>query len=175
MTTRSMVANFSVGRLVLSEYDGCITHCWFAENQTTDSGSTIPSASASMASAKASPVLREAVSQLEEYFAGRRTVFDLPLAPLGTAFQQKVWRILQTINYGETWSYQQLAKQVGNANASRAVGSANGKNPIGIIIPCHRVIRASGQLGGYAGGLDLKAKLLMLEQQGQAICSKTAT
>jgi methylated-DNA-[protein]-cysteine S-methyltransferase len=109
-------------------------------------------------------VLAEAGKQLREYFAGRRTEFDLPLAPEGTPFQRSVWRCLQEIPYGETISYAELAKRVGNPKASRAVGSANGKNRIAIIIPCHRVIAADGTLGGFGGGLPTKLKLLDLER-----------
>jgi methylated-DNA-[protein]-cysteine S-methyltransferase len=112
----------------------------------------------------ASGVLAEAVRQLREYFAGRRTDFDLPLAPEGTGFQVKVWRKLQEIPYGKTISYGELARRVGNPKASRAVGSANGKNQIPIVIPCHRVIASDGTLGGFGGGLTTKEKLLDLEQ-----------
>lgn len=105
----------------------------------------------------------EAVRQLREYFAGRRTQFDLPLAPEGTEFQRSVWRRLQEIPYGQTISYGELAKRVGNPKASRAVGSANGKNPLPIVIPCHRVIAGDGGLGGFGGGLSVKEKLLALE------------
>ncbi len=107
--------------------------------------------------------LAESVRQLREYFAGRRKDFDLPLAPEGTDFQRKVWRKLQEIPYGETISYGELAKRVGNPKASRAVGSANGKNRIPIVIPCHRVIAGDGGLGGFGGGLTTKEKLLALE------------
>jgi methylated-DNA-[protein]-cysteine S-methyltransferase len=107
----------------------------------------------------------EAFRQLREYFAGRRTGFDLPLAPEGTAFQRAVWRQLQDIPYGETISYGELARRVGNPKASRAVGSANGANPLPIVIPCHRVIAADGTLGGFGGGLPTKQTLLALEQR----------
>jgi methylated-DNA-[protein]-cysteine S-methyltransferase len=105
----------------------------------------------------------EAVRQLREYFAGTRTGFDLPLAPTGTAFQRSVWRQLQEIPYGETISYGELARRVGNPKASRAVGSANGANPLPIVIPCHRVIAGDGTLGGFGGGLSTKRTLLALE------------
>ena len=110
-----------------------------------------------------SPLLDAAEAQLHEYFAGTRRVFDLPLAPHGTAFQQRVWAALRAIPYGETRTYGELAAAVGNPNASRAVGMANHCNPIPIVIPCHRVIGANGTLTGYAGGLDVKRKLLALE------------
>lgn len=102
--------------------------------------------------------------QLEEYFAGKRKTFDLPLLPKGTAFQQKVWKALQMIPYGETRTYGQIAEAVGNAKAARAVGMANHKNPIAIIVPCHRVVGANGKLVGYAGGMDKKEWLLQLEK-----------
>ncbi|WP_206483687.1 methylated-DNA--[protein]-cysteine S-methyltransferase [Thalassotalea sp. G2M2-11] len=101
--------------------------------------------------------------QLDQYFAGTRNSFDIPLAPQGTAFQQKVWQALTTIKQGETKSYAWLAEQIKNKKAVRAVGSANGANPIALIIPCHRVIGSNGKLTGYAGGLALKAKLLAHE------------
>lgn len=109
-------------------------------------------------------LLAQAQRQLEEYFAGQRTAFDLPLRPQGTAFQRSVWQALQVIPYGETRTYGQIAAAVGRPKASRAVGGACHCNPIGIIIPCHRVVGASGSLTGYAGGLDRKAALLALEQ-----------
>ncbi|MDR0541584.1 MAG: methylated-DNA--[protein]-cysteine S-methyltransferase [Dysgonamonadaceae bacterium] len=112
----------------------------------------------------ANPVLLKTCKQLDEYFAGKRRTFDLPLAPKGTAFRQKVWNELQRIPYGKTISYAQLAQSAGNPKACRAAGSANGKNPIAIIIPCHRVINTGGKLGGYAYGLEVKKRLLDLEQ-----------
>jgi methylated-DNA-[protein]-cysteine S-methyltransferase len=105
----------------------------------------------------------QAIRQLKEYFAGKRVDFDLPLAPEGTEFQRTVWQRLQEIPYGETISYGELAKRVGNPKASRAVGAANGQNPIPIVIPCHRVIGANGKLTGFGGGLPTKEALLALE------------
>jgi len=102
-------------------------------------------------------------SQLDAYFAGELKDFDLPLMPKGTAFQESVWRALTEIPYGETWSYGQLAANIGNPKASRAVGAANGVNPIPVIIPCHRVIGASGKLTGFGGGIETKQFLLELE------------
>jgi methylated-DNA-[protein]-cysteine S-methyltransferase len=111
------------------------------------------------------PVLREATSQLRAYFARDLKEFDLPLAPVGSAFQQAVWEQLRLIPYGETTSYGEIARRLGRTNAaSRAVGLANGSNPIAIVVPCHRVIGASGKLIGYAGGLERKQSLLELEQ-----------
>jgi methylated-DNA-[protein]-cysteine S-methyltransferase len=109
------------------------------------------------------PVLLEAERQLQEYFDGRRKAFDLKLDFSGTDFQRKVWSALLTIPYGETRSYAQIAKQIGRPDAVRAVGAANGKNPISIVAPCHRVIGSSGKLTGFAGGLEAKAFLLALE------------
>jgi methylated-DNA-[protein]-cysteine S-methyltransferase len=105
----------------------------------------------------------EARRQLEEYFAGQRTEFDLPLSAAGTPFQREVWAALQTIPYGEVRSYSEIAAQIGRPGASRAVGLANGRNPIAVIVPCHRVIGASGALTGYGGGLPRKRLLLDLE------------
>lgn len=106
---------------------------------------------------------REAIAQLEAYFAGRLHRFDLALAPEGTPFQREVWSALTTIPYGETVSYGELARQLGRRTASRAVGAANGRNPLPIVIPCHRVIGADGSLTGFGGGLAIKRRLLELE------------
>ena len=110
-----------------------------------------------------------AVSQLTEYFDGKRFDFDLPLDPQGTAFQQSVWRSLQTIEYAKTCSYLNIAEALDNPKGVRAVGAANGKNPISVIIPCHRVIGKNGTLTGYAGGIDRKAWLLQHEQQHSSL------
>ncbi|HKR86345.1 MAG TPA: methylated-DNA--[protein]-cysteine S-methyltransferase [Terriglobales bacterium] len=109
--------------------------------------------------------LREVIRQLQAYFAGELESFDVELAPNGTPFQQRVWKELLKIPYGETISYGELARRVGNPNASRAVGLANGSNPIPIIIPCHRVIGSNGKLTGYGGGLPIKERLLALEKR----------
>jgi methylated-DNA-[protein]-cysteine S-methyltransferase len=108
--------------------------------------------------------LAEVVRQLRAYFAGKLRQFDLPLAPEGTLFQRRVWHELLRIPYGETISYGELARRIGNPNGSRAVGLANGANPISIVIPCHRVIGSNGQLTGYGGGLKTKEWLLALER-----------
>ncbi len=113
---------------------------------------------------QADPSLFTAViEQLDAYFAGELMQFDLSLTPIGTAFQREVWAALQTIPYGSTWSYGQLAKAIGRPKASRAVGAANGANPLSIVIPCHRVIGANGDLTGFGGGLPTKRWLLGLE------------
>jgi methylated-DNA-[protein]-cysteine S-methyltransferase len=109
-------------------------------------------------------MFEEAARQLGEYFEGRRQVFDLPLALEGTSFQRVVWKALLGIGYGETVSYGQLADQIGRPSAARAVGLANGRNPVSIIVPCHRVVGSDGSLTGYGGGIDNKRRLLDLEQ-----------
>jgi methylated-DNA-[protein]-cysteine S-methyltransferase len=108
-------------------------------------------------------------TELEEYFAGTREVFTVPLDMRGTPFQKQVWTALRNIPFGETRTYGQLAKQLGNPAATRAVGAANGRNPIAVIVPCHRVIGFSGKLTGFAGGLDAKAHLLNLEGRGESL------
>ena len=108
-------------------------------------------------------------AQLREYFSGRRRRFEVPLAPEGTEFQLKVWQALRGIPYGETWSYGQLARRIGKPRAARAVGAANGRNPLPIIVPCHRVIGADGTLTGFGGGLKIKHKLLELESGEQQL------
>ena len=113
---------------------------------------------------KQHPILLETQKQLSEYFEGQRKVFDLPLDFEGTEFQQKVWQALLTIPFGETRSYKDVAEQIGNVKAVRAVGAANGKNPISIIAPCHRVVGANGKLVGFAGGLENKDILLKIEK-----------
>ncbi|MFW6676133.1 methylated-DNA--[protein]-cysteine S-methyltransferase [Lacrimispora sp. AGF001] len=115
---------------------------------------------------KSTDLIKKAVLQLNEYLIGERTKFDLPLKPEGTAFQKKVWEALCTIPYGQTRSYKEIAVQIGNEKACRAVGMANNRNPISIIIPCHRVIGADRSLVGYGGGLNIKVKLLNLESPG---------
>ncbi len=138
------------GVLSLTEEDGAITAL-----------SMPPAASAGAAAP--TPLLAEAERQLTEYFAGRRQLFELPLAPRGTAFQQKVWKALCAIPYGETRSYRQVAEEVGCPRGYRAVGLANNRNPIAVLIPCHRVLGADGSLTGYAYGLEMKKGLLALE------------
>ena len=112
------------------------------------------------------PILQAAETQLTEYLEGKRQHFDLPLDAEGTPFQQKVWGELQHIPYGTTRSYKEIAVALADEKACRAVGTANGRNPLSIVVPCHRVIASNGTLAGYSGGLALKQKLLALEQQG---------
>ena len=122
-----------------------------------------PTAGGAAEAGPAGVLLRRAAVELGEYFAGRRTVFDLPLSPAGTAFQRRVWDLLRRIPHGQTRTYGQLASQLNQPGASRAVGLANAKNPLPIVLPCHRVIGADGRLTGFAGGLPAKAWLLKLE------------
>lgn len=143
-----------IGKIAICENGTAITHLCF-DKEAYPAGSQI----------EETPLLAKAGRQLIEYFEGKRTVFDLPLSPEGTEFQKKVWNVLKTIPYGETFSYKQVAEAAGNPKASRAVGMANNKNPIAIIIPCHRVIGSNGKLVGYAGGLSIKETLLGLEQK----------
>jgi methylated-DNA-[protein]-cysteine S-methyltransferase len=115
-------------------------------------------------SSKKTPLLQEADKQLRAYFKKELQYFDLPLLYEGTEFQKKVWQALRTIPYGKTWSYKELSLSIGHLQASRAVGSANGHNPISIIIPCHRVIATNGNVAGYAGGVKMKEYLIELER-----------
>src|SRR4029079_11295887 len=111
------------------------------------------------------PILEDAIVQLREYFEGARREFDLPLDPAGTAVQQSAWMVLRTIPYGKTISYGQQAEQLGDPNKARAVGAANGKNPLSIVVPCHRVVGSNGPLTGFAAGIDVKSWLLDHERQ----------
>lgn len=139
------------GEIWLAEKDGMLTHVVFHS-----SVEGIPE--------KRTAFLAETERQLSEYFSGKRREFDLPLAPEGTPFQLAVWQALQTIPYGHTCSYGEIAEKIGNPKAARAVGMANNKNPISIIVPCHRVIGANGALTGYGGGIDIKKFLLEIEK-----------
>lgn len=140
------------GPLRLAANDAGVTHLLFP-------GQPAPEGAAE----GETPLLARAALELEEYFDRRRTVFTAPLCPAGTPFQQSVWAALQTIPCGQTAGYRDIAVKIGRPNAARAVGQANGKNPIPILIPCHRVVTAGGSLGGYSLGLDVKRKLLALE------------
>lgn len=145
-----------LGRYALEENEGQLTRVWLGDRITLAPADV---------DIRETPLLKEAKAQLDAYFAGRLKVFELPLAPAGTEFQMKVWNALCDIPYGETITYGQLAGRCGNANASRAVGMANSRNPLPVFIPCHRVVGTGGKLTGYTGGLDIKVKLLQLEQR----------
>lgn len=140
------------GPLRLAANDAGVTHLLFP-------GQPAPEGAAE----GETPLLARASLELEEYFDRKRTVFTAPLCPAGTPFQQSVWAALQTIPCGQTAGYRDIAVKIGRPNAARAVGQANGKNPIPILIPCHRVVTAGGSLGGYSLGLDVKRRLLALE------------
>lgn len=158
-----------VGQLRLVENDGFIKEIskWDVPAARLNSEGKVIKTSETFTDAvtEKTPVLAEAERQLKEYFAGVRKNFELPLKPEGTAFFQSVWKELQEIPYGETRTYGEIAKSIGKPTAARAVGMANHHNPIMIVIPCHRVIGANGELIGYAGGLDTKKRLLNLEER----------
>jgi methylated-DNA-[protein]-cysteine S-methyltransferase len=146
-----------VGRLRLIASDDALVGIWF--EQRRDAARAAPNLVCG-----ANAIIQRARAQLGEYFAGTRRQFDLPLQPRGTEFQRRVWQRLTGIAYGATTTYGALATALGNSKGSRAVGLANGSNPIPIVIPCHRVIGADGSLTGFGGGLAIKAKLLDLER-----------
>lgn len=148
-----------IGTLTLAADTDGLRHIEFPDNRhPVDREDWIPGASGA-----AADVLRITREQLREYFEGTRHAFDLPLRPQGTAFQMDVWWMLATIPWGATWSYRDLARAIGKPEAVRAVGGANGRNPLPIVLPCHRVIGADGSLTGFGGGLPIKAALLRLE------------
>lgn len=151
----STFINSPVGQLKITASKTAITAIEFCDKSSSNQQS--PSIS--------NTILEKAVIQIKEYLAGTRQIFDLPLDPQGTVFQKKVWQALQKIPYGNTVSYKKIAQAIDNPKASRAVGNANNKNPIPIIIPCHRVIGANGSLVGYAGGLHFKEFLLNHENK----------
>jgi methylated-DNA-[protein]-cysteine S-methyltransferase len=144
-----------IGILTIVAADDAIAAIWF-DNEESHGGT----GALEELGAGEHAVLDRAVEQLGEYFQGERTEFDLPLAPEGTLFQQQAWMALRAIPFGETITYGEQARRLGDPKKSRAVGAANGKNPIPIVVPCHRVVGANGKLTGFAGGLDKKAWLL---------------
>jgi methylated-DNA-[protein]-cysteine S-methyltransferase len=146
-----------VGKLLLASDEVGLRHIAFAEGDETPRQGWLPDSSK----------FEEAVRQIHDYFAGRLKVFGLPLAPQGTPFQQKVWEVVRAIPYGRTVTYADLARKLGKPTAARAVGAANACNPLPIVIPCHRVVGSNGELTGYIGGLEIKRKLLRLEQMGK--------
>ncbi len=143
-----------IGELVITDSDSGLTGVWFPGK------GQVAAAPPDDGRGPASAVLARACEQLAQYFARSRTTFDIPLDPPGTPFQRRVWDALRAIPYGTTLSYSELARRLGDLRATRAVGAANGKNPIPIIVPCHRVVGASGALTGFGGGLDRKRWLL---------------
>lgn len=143
-----------IGKIGITENDGKITNVYITDNNLPEDVQLCET-----------PLLKEAERQLESYFSGKLKEFNLPLEPCGTAFMKQVWAALCEIPYGNTASYGDIAKKIGKPKAARAVGLANNRNPIPIIIPCHRVIGTDGSLTGYAGGLEMKKKLLDLEKE----------
>lgn len=155
------------------EEDGALTHLTFLEpteefRREEADKRTAKMLIEDMTEEKETEVIKMAHDQLQEYFGGKRRSFELPLAPKGTEFQRKVWEALREIPYGTTCSYKDIAVRCGNGKACRAVGMANNRNPIAIIIPCHRVVGAGGSLVGYGGGLSIKEQLLKLEAAAKA-------
>ena len=154
----------NIGEITIASENGAITI--LKRSDSENPASQIPTDVASFSFAP-SELTNEAAKQIEEYLAGERQEFDVPIFPKGTEFQRSVWNALMTIPYGETRSYRQVAQMLGKPNAQRAVGLANNKNPIWIIIPCHRVIGSNGSLVGYGGGLEMKEKLILLESEAR--------
>lgn len=155
MLASHTIIDSPLGELTLVAHDGVLAGLYYAEHARRPHPDTF--------GARDDTGFAAAVEQLDDYFGGRRTGFDLPLAPRGSAFQRRVWELLRRIPYGETRSYGQLAAELGNPGLAREVGAANGRNPISVIVPCHRVVGADGKLVGYAGGLERKRFLLDLE------------
>ncbi|QEN07100.1 methylated-DNA--[protein]-cysteine S-methyltransferase [Oceanispirochaeta crateris] len=156
--------NSPLGILIMGSYEGKICLCdWKYRKMRSTIDRRIKRTLKAEWSTKGSDIIQEAIGQLEEYFKGDRKIFDLPLLPLGTDFQRAVWKELLNIPYGITSTYAKQAECLGNTKAIRAVAGANGANAISIIVPCHRIIGARGELVGYAGGLSAKEKLLALE------------
>lgn len=151
------IINSPVGELLICEEQECITKIFFFHSENDYDLDNCEK--------KHTPLIEKCALQLNEYFTGTRKEFDLPLKPCGTKFQLKDWAALQKIPYGETCTYKDIAIAIGNENACRAVGMANHRNPISIVIPCHRVVGADGSLTGYGGGLHIKKYLLELEQK----------
>ncbi len=144
-----------IGTLTLVANDAGLQAVWWPDDaRATLTGDHKPS----------HPVLEQAVEELDEYFAGRRTTFDLPLDPVGTDFQRAAWDVLRGIPYGRTITYGEQAARLGDSRKARAVGAANGRNPLSIVVPCHRVVGSTGTLTGFAGGIDAKQWLLDFER-----------
>jgi len=157
---RHTVIASPIGPLTLVVDAGSVTHLLMGDTGNRDLGE------------RDDAVLPQAAEQLGEYFAGERRTFDLPLAPAGDEFKQRVWALLRDIPYGQTRSYGDLARELGDVGLSQAVGTANARNPIAIVVPCHRVIGSDGSLTGYAGGLDRKRFLLALEDTDEKAAAR---
>lgn len=150
-----LTTNTPIGKLTIAEDNGYITHIFLNGEEPINNHSS-----------ETTPLLKKAETQLGEYFKGQRTIFDLPIKPNGGPFFQKVWQtMIDKVPFGTTTSYSQIAELVNSPKACRAIGMANNRNPIPIIIPCHRIVGKNGNLTGFRGGLDMKTKLLKLEEQ----------
>jgi methylated-DNA-[protein]-cysteine S-methyltransferase len=169
VTTSHTTVDSPVGPLTLVARDGSLVGLYMHEQRHRPGTETF-----GVRDDDAEP-FAEAAAQLAEYFAGERAAIDLPLAPRGTPFQQRVWAALLEIPYGGTTSYGELAARIGSPGAARAVGLANGRNPIGIVVPCHRVVGSTGALTGYGGGIETKRRLLAAERGQTDITAVTAT
>jgi methylated-DNA-[protein]-cysteine S-methyltransferase len=154
-TTNHTVIDSPLGEMTLVAHDGILAGVYFSEHTRRPDVATF--------GPRENTGFERVTQQLDEYFRGERSQFDLELAPRGDAFQLRVWNLLRRIPYGQTRSYGQLAAELGDASLARAVGAANGRNPLSVIVPCHRVVGADGRLVGYAGGLERKQFLLDLE------------
>ena len=159
MTTYSRLLT-PVGELILTASDAALTGVYFPTSRRGKPPTHHASWTESQDHTPSGTLLARTAAQLTEYFAGQRTTFDVPLEALGSPFEHRVWNALRTIPYGTTTSYGELARRLGDPKGSRAIGTANGKNPIPIIVPCHRVVGANGELTGFGGGLDTKRWLL---------------
>lgn len=168
MSTRHAIADSPLGSLLyFAEADALAAVYFPGHRRQPDSAEFGP-----LVEAESDPVLGPAVTQLGEYFRGERRDFELPLAPKGESFQQSVWRLLLEIPYGQTTSYGAIAAALGDPGLAQAVGGAVGRNPVSIIIPCHRVVGSDGKLTGYAGGLERKIFLLEHEEPAEATASR---
>lgn len=160
MRTTHTVIDSPLGELTAVAEDGALTGLYFPRHRGMPLDEAL--------GPRTGEGFEELRHQLEEYFTGGRTRFDLPLAPRGEPFQHRVWQLLREIPYGETRSYGELARDLGDPSLARAVGAANGRNPLSVVVPCHRVVGADGRLTGYAGGLERKRFLLELEAPAAA-------
>ncbi|CAM05198.1 methylated-DNA-[protein]-cysteine S-methyltransferase [Saccharopolyspora erythraea NRRL 2338] len=160
MSTVHAAIDSPVGELTAVATDGALVGLYFEDHRRRPGDESM--------GPRVDTGFEETERQLGEYFAGERTTFDLPLAPRGDEFHQRVWELLTRIPYGETRTYGDLARELGGVGYSQAVGAANGRNPLSVIVPCHRVVGADGKLTGYAGGLERKRFLLALEEPSEA-------
>ncbi|WP_445996976.1 methylated-DNA--[protein]-cysteine S-methyltransferase [Okibacterium fritillariae] len=168
MTARHTVIDTRIGALTLVADDASLTGIYFPGHWTKPDDT----AWGDRVGVADDPVFERTQAQLEEYFDGERTTFDLPLAPVGSEFQQRVWAVLERIPFGQTVTYGQIAAEIGGRTVAQMVGQAVGRNPVSIAIPCHRVVGADGSLTGYAGGLERKLFLLELEEPPEIAASK---